>query len=175
MTTLSCDEIQKANLEELFRINRNHKKDSKDRYSLEYFETRLERVKGLWERCSAQHPGVLGAKAHNSTLLKDYQDSYEQAEELSLDLMTSFTKYINDYKEQKSTRIVNPTTSAGEEFQSPKIVIKDNFQLERIKIPRFDGNYMKWTTFYELFNAMVHKNYVILQGSKNAVSKIFTY
>lgn len=44
--------------------------------------------------------------------------------------------------------------------------IKNTAELPKIKIPEFDGDIMKWKTFYELYNQVVHQNTTLGNAAK---------
>uniref|UniRef100_A0A1A9W983 Uncharacterized protein n=1 Tax=Glossina brevipalpis TaxID=37001 RepID=A0A1A9W983_9MUSC len=145
-------EQQKHNFEEVRRHVRNFKKDSKSRYNLQYFEWRLDAIQKCWERCEQLHHSTKEVIKQDAELHKKYIEEYEEIEDIVGDSYILYKAQIADYHRvatvQPQGHQPNPTTADHDE----------GIKLERLRIPKFIGDYTNWTAFHDLFKVLVHEN-----------------
>lgn len=58
-------------------------------------------------------------------------------------------------------KMLPPSGSTGSVHSNINTILSNNAKLPKIKIPTFDGNYSNFTSFYEIFVAMIHGNHSI--------------
>lgn len=81
-------------------------------------------------------------------LKEDFVPTFNDAH---LDLVAFIKQASNKLRQlAKSEVVVNPTMSSRQSSPDPN--------LPRIELPTFDGNQLKWASFYELFKVLVHDN-----------------
>ncbi|XP_037926631.1 uncharacterized protein LOC119661381 [Hermetia illucens] len=141
---------QRHNLEEVLRLIRNFKKDSRTRYNLQYFQHREETLKRAWANCEALHGRVKTVRAQDAVLLAQNMKEYEEVEDAWGECSVVFRQNIAGYLAAESSQrpAIQEAPDAGENV----------VRLERIKIPSYSGDYTQWAAFHDLFKVVVHDN-----------------
>lgn len=124
--------------------------------ALDYYGARIrgKRLEDYWNSLEALHYQLICNL--DNTQIKEFQVSFEQAEELYFITSAILQKKLAD-SEPKS---ITPTTSDHDESQKP-MNIKVTLEGQHHNIPNtwgeFDGNVLKWKGFHDRFIEGIHK------------------
>lgn len=139
----------------------NLKKTSKVKITEGYLKARRDLIERYWAKFIETHSQFVidATAADKTTYLYFTDDTYSVIEESYLSCCT----YINDkLTEMFPTPAVNVPGPAAINQGQPIIVQQSslNPQLKLLPptIPKFDGNYQHWRSFYDIFTSLVHND-----------------
>lgn len=152
-------ESQKTLSERISKLQSNTKKTSKSRYTLGYLQTRLETLESYWSKYQTQYEMIKSTvtKTELEQLQFNAESLYETTEEIYLEFKGLLKDYFLEFsKGQGQPQSYNTTQSflATSDGETTPIRTK----LPPLSIPKFAGNYNDWTSFKDLFKALVHDN-----------------
>lgn len=139
----------------------NLKKTNKVKITQGYLKARRDLIERYWAKFIETHSQIVidTTAADKTTCSYFSDDTYSVTEESYLNCCT----YINDkLTEMLPTPAVNVTGAASINQGQPIIVQQSslNPQLKLLPptIPKFDGNYQHWPSFYDIFTSLVHND-----------------
>lgn len=131
------------------RAQTNWKKTPKERFSVEYIETRQESLDESWAQFRLTHTQIVqesDAKVlASNAYVKDH--IYDETEELYIEYKTDLKKMLSKLRASSSCSQKPVETKSCEQIRLPKIAI-----------PPFSGTYTQWISFRDLFTSLVHNN-----------------
>lgn len=138
--------------ERITKAKINFGKQSKDRITLAYLETRLENLDSVWTSFNINHEKIVMESEGEDLEATDYykNDLFEQVEDVYVDLKSKLKESITKLK-----RLVKATHESTQESSQSKPL---SVQLPKISIPTFSGKYVEWTSFKDLFVSLIHNN-----------------
>ncbi|XP_075150806.1 uncharacterized protein LOC142224913 [Haematobia irritans] len=105
-----------------------------------YYEVKMATINRLWQQIECLNDDVL--------------DKYPDPELLGYDT----AKYIWLEKEAQAAVIQLSSVSRDSTFSNPEVVARPtSLPLPAVTIFKFDGDYMKWISFSDLFTKMIHE------------------
>ncbi|XP_075162920.1 uncharacterized protein LOC142235554 [Haematobia irritans] len=105
-----------------------------------YYEVKMATINRLWQQIECLNDDVL--------------DKYPDPELLGYDT----AKYIWLEKEAQAAVIQLSSASRDSTFSNPEVVARPtSLPLPAVTIFKFDGDYMKWISFSDLFTKMIHE------------------
>ncbi|XP_075150824.1 uncharacterized protein LOC142224932 [Haematobia irritans] len=105
-----------------------------------YYEVKMATINRLWQQIECLNDDVL--------------DKYSDPELLGYDT----AKYIWLEKEAQAAVIQLSSASKDSTFSNPEVVARPTaLPLPAVTIFKFDGDYMKWISFSDLFTKMIHE------------------
>ncbi|XP_076301966.1 uncharacterized protein LOC143220111 [Lasioglossum baleicum] len=136
------------------RILPNYKKMGKENFSKATAEERLRRLRVEWERCQQVHLRleVKATALDRETRPYFREGHFDRAEEAFEHASDFFCEFLEARKVPTETSVGAPTVSETDESES------NSTKLTRIDVPKFDGRYSSWPTFFDLFTSLVVKN-----------------
>lgn len=119
-----------------------HVKD--DTSKTELFTVKYENLEEFYSEFKLQHNEIIGLIedkdfAVHDKIRMDTDEFYFKIKEI-------YYKISKDSKNNSSPNLVSPTQQ------------EDKIKLPKLTVPIFDGNMLKWPTFYDLFRSVVHNN-----------------
>lgn len=130
----------------------NFKKSPKDRLTYEYIDTRLDNLEKDWDLFRKNNSKLYEISNPDELCTSDYVklEMYEVTEETYLNYKCQLKALLKQIA--LVTTQVNTNRDSMQGSCSPLV------KLPKITIPIFSGKYAEWTTFRDLFIALVHKN-----------------
>lgn len=154
-----------SELEDLYhaisRTYDNFKKCPKARISRGYLEVKLQSIEDYWSQFRAAHTKLVISvkKDIRKTLPYFKEDQYHACEEIAvqakIDIKDLLFLATAERQENRSEIKQTTTTSSSSQVILPKI-----------QLPTFSGNYEEWSTYKDLFAALVHRNSTISNAQK---------
>ncbi|XP_036329799.1 uncharacterized protein LOC118741936 [Rhagoletis pomonella] len=136
---------------------RNYKKDSTTRRTEAYFKTRLEMLATLRAEFRENHRQIMRLDA-NEVIKEKYLDIdlNDQFEEQYLEAVSTVRAAFESAYPVVTVAAESNTLSSN--INVPIAVSNPSYEvtLPEVKLPMFDGNYVEWPTFKEMFIARVH-------------------
>ncbi|XP_073956541.1 uncharacterized protein [Choristoneura fumiferana] len=132
------------------RAQINWKKTPKERFSIEYVETRQESLDETWAQFRLTHTQIVQESDRVALASSSYTKDgiYDEAEELYITYKSELKKMMTRFKTVSASSQKVPVETKGSE----------QIRLPKITIPPFSGTYTQWISFRDLFLSLVHNN-----------------
>ncbi|XP_052745046.1 uncharacterized protein LOC128199462 [Bicyclus anynana] len=129
----------------------NFKKTPKDRLNFEYIEVKSENLEHDWLSFRSNNIKLYQISEPDGLSSTQYvkNEMYESTEDIYLLYKSLIKKLLNQYSKEQPSK--EKTIVSGQQQDSW-------VKLPKITIPTFSGNYSEWTTFRDLFLALIHNN-----------------
>lgn len=126
----------------------NFTKSPKSRITLEYVEIRTDNLEKDWSQF----------RENNVKLILMYSKELDQTVYILNDVYSSVEEIYIEYKSLLKVAFKKLSVSECSTVSDKNSNSFSRVRLPEITIPCFSGKYSEWTTFYDLFSSLVHKN-----------------
>jgi hypothetical protein len=129
----------------------NFKKSPKDRLTVNYIEARLETLEKQFSSFTNKHEILISNYEANDLYETSYieEDVFQNASDLYLDYKVELKNVLSNIK---------PDDSVSSNYSPKTCDYNINVKLPEIKIPTFNGKYLEWSSFRDMFTSLIHKN-----------------
>lgn len=169
---MACNRVNTCTIEEiktLIRANNrmkktitvfesNIKKTARPKITKGFLDAREKLVNEYWKQFQADHSLIMDNIDDDDS--SDYvsNDVYQIAEDSVLNIHTWINENMNEIHPpplEQSFAMANDRRSSISTETTSNMV---DFRLPRFELPKFDGSYINWSAFHDLFKATVHDN-----------------
>lgn len=162
---MDVEELVKSNMRlsvTILKFETNLRKTAKARITKGFLEARTFMVEGYWSTFSDTHIRLMNQLEETDESTVDYcvNNTYDTIEEAVMNIKT----YINEKMEElKPNQVAVPAASVvqNEAVNATNTPKTPEIKLPTINIPKFDGNYRTWSSFYDLFKSLIHDSKTI--------------
>lgn len=140
------------------KINKNlinFKKDSRERKTVGYLETRAETARNSWKAFTEVHNQIFQSTTADERKSSSYfavnregDSIYDEAETLHEELLSSITDLLYSLKPPQAAAILHAGNNEAQQLTNRT---NNDIRLPRIKIESFNGSYDKWISFKNLY------------------------
>jgi hypothetical protein len=130
----------------------NIKKCPKQRLTQGYVTQRIKILEDYWNMFKQAHNNLLHCTPREQRGDMQYflNEDYYTVEDLYLCLQADLTDLLNKWESEKRSLELSNMSTSSNDGQLPFV------NLPKIQLPTFSGRYEDWTTYQDLFTALVH-------------------
>lgn len=152
MDELLAKAINQGELIRNFMVNTN--KTGRNNQTRGFINSRIELLKNYWSKFAAANEKILSSKSPDANKSKSFveDDIYIEIEQLYCEHLGQLNDLLDVGSSSQERHHSTPTSPVRNVQPSPVI------KLPHITIPNFSGDYSAWTSFHDLFEALVIKN-----------------
>ena len=128
----------------------NFKKTGKSNWTTAFINIRLKVLDDLWSKFEDLHAELISIMAETDKSLPYFANNqYEKSQSEYMDSHVFFDELLMNLVAKENQQTI----------QSPKTTEpQSQLQLPRVTLPKFSGNYEEWSSFRDLFTALIDKN-----------------
>jgi len=142
----------------------NLKKVGKSNFTLSIIRNRLQQMQHSFSQCQNLHGRIMAIATKEARETHSYftQDRFSVCEETFL----ASSDYMTEWQTKLESKATTHPQSAISSQPDQPITTRSTFQLPRINLPKFSGEFSEWEAFRDQFTSLIINNADLLDVNR---------